>query len=93
MCKCFFMTANSLHRIISYTTSSIRKGSLSFEYSRNSVIIAVCASYCGLLEGAVWPSTADFSSVGKVIFKRNDVMGLIRGLNLVHTCYLLLFKF
>ena len=27
------------------------------------VIIAVCAWYCGLLESAVWPSTADFSSL------------------------------
>ena len=29
-----------------------------------SVIIAVCACYCDLLESAVWPSTADFSSLG-----------------------------
>ena len=28
------------------------------------VMIAVCAWYCGLLESAVWPSTADFSSLG-----------------------------
>ena len=31
---------------------------------RCRVIIAVCAWYCGLLESAVWHSTADFSSLG-----------------------------
>ena len=28
------------------------------------IIIATCAWYCGLLECAVWPSTADYSSLG-----------------------------
>jgi len=35
------------------------------KYELCSVIIAVCAWYCGLLESAVWPSTADFSSLGR----------------------------
>ena len=35
------------------------------KYELCSVIIAVCAWYCGLLESAVWPSTAGFSSLGR----------------------------
>ena len=41
------------------------KGSVpSFIILVSRVMIAVCAWYCGLLESDVWPSTADFSSLG-----------------------------
>ena len=39
------------------------------------VMIAVCAWYCGLLESAVWPSTADFRSLGRATINQHPLPG------------------